>query len=131
MESVENNASNLEELQDRITQSAILNTVLAAAPQLVEFYPKIISGIDMLSDGIDNFLGEDKMIVITRKKGITRAIILNTKVDFSLTNEMKIEAKENAVVNNYEKNEWKQKLLESSVLQTLKEKYERLQPTEE
>lgn len=123
--------NHLEELQDRITQSAILNTVLAAAPQLVEFYPKIVSGIDMLSDGIDNFLGDDKMVVITRKNGKTRAIILNTKVEFTLTNEMKIEAKENAVKENYEKNEWKQKLLESSIFQTLKEKHERLQPTEE
>lgn len=128
---MEDNSNNLEELQDRITQSAILNTVLAAAPQLVEFYPKILSGLEMLSEGIDTFLGEDKMIVITRKNGKTRAIVLNTKIAFSLTNEMKIEAKENAVTSNYEKEEWKKKLLESSVLQTLKEKHERLQPPEE
>lgn len=122
---------NMESLQDRITQSAILNTVLTAAPQIVEFYPKILSGIEMLSDGIDNFLGEDKMIVITRKNGKTRAIVLNTKVEFSLTNSMKIEAKENAVINNYEKNEWKEKLLNSDIFQTLKEKNERLMPREE
>lgn len=123
--------NSIEDLQDRITQSAILNTVLAAAPQLVEFYPKIISGIEMLSDGIDNFLGDDKMVVITRKNGKTRAIVLNTRVEFTLTNEMKVEAKENAVTSNYEKNEWKQKLLESSVFQTLREKHERLNPSEE
>lgn len=118
--------NSLEDLQDRITQNAILNTVLTAAPQLVEMYPKIISGIEMLSDGIDNFLGDDKMVVITRKNGKTRAVILNTKVEFNLSNQMKIEAKENAVLNNYEKNEWKEKLLESGVMQTIKEKHERL-----
>lgn len=117
---------NIESLQDRITQNLFINGILTAAPQIVEFLPQIKTGIETVSNKIDKFLGEDKMVVLTRKNGRTKAIVLNTKVAFRLSNEMKIEANENAVISNYDKEEWKAKLMESEIFQMLQEKHDRL-----
>lgn len=119
-------------LEDKIQESFMINSALAFMPSLPEMYPKIVSGIDMLDGGIDSFLGDnEKMVVVTRRNGVTRAIILNTQMNFTLTNSMKLDAPNgNPVINNYEKNEWKKKLLDSMPMQTLKERHERLSAQE-
>lgn len=118
-------------LEDKIQESFFINSVLTFVPNLPHLYPKIVDGLDMISNGIDNFLGEDeKMVVITRSKGVTRAIILDRKKEFTLTNTMKLTAGNGAILNSYEKNEWKNKLLEHTAMQTLKERYENTKPLE-
>ncbi len=115
------------ELDGRSQMVFMLSAALMAKPELAKMYPQISNGIDMLSNGIDTYLGDnEKMIVLVRKNGVTRAIELNPKIAFTISNEMKLEATENPVVNNYEKEEWKQKLLDSVPIQMIKEKYEKM-----
>lgn len=113
-------------LEDQLTMSLIIQGALAAMPDLPKMYPKIVGGIDMLEKGIDSFLEDGKMVVVTKKNGVTMAIVLNTNVPFSLTNEMKMEAEKDPVIGKYEKSEYKEKLLSSMPMQVLKERYEKM-----
>lgn len=112
-------------LDDQLGQTLMMQAVLAAAPQIVGMYPKIIGLVDMLDNAIDDYLEDGKMIVLTKKNGVTLAIVLDTKKQFTLTNEVMLEGKENPVINKYEKSEWKVKVLNCTALQILKERYEK------
>lgn len=118
--------------ESQLQQSLMINGALAAMPQLINLYPQIQGLPDMIQKGIEDYLGDnEKMIVLTRKNGVTRAIVLDAKVPFTLTNEMKLEAQTTPVKANYELQEYKQKLLDSVIFQTLKEKYEKQNPQDQ
>lgn len=121
-------------IADQAQQMIFIQGLLLAMPDLPKFYPQIKGVIDMLDKQVEDYLGDDeKMVVIVRKKGITRAIVLNPKITFTLNNKMGLEAegKISPVLNNYEKNEYKNKLVESGPLQILKERYEKTVTPEE
>ncbi|MCC6721755.1 MAG: hypothetical protein IT243_06090 [Bacteroidia bacterium] len=115
----------IKNLEDKIQQSLMANGLLTAFPQLIDLYPKIISLIEIFDTEIDKYLDEqNKIIVIAKKNGKTRAIILDGTKEFTLTNEMKINATHSPVISNYNKNDIKEKILNSTVLNILKTKYE-------
>lgn len=116
-------------LEQQAQQQMFIQTLLLAMPDLPKFFPQIQGALDMIDKSIEGYLGDDeKMIVVVRKNGISRAIVLNPKINFSITNKMELEAegKVSPVIANYEKNEYKSKLLESGPLQILKERYEKI-----
>lgn len=122
-----------QSFQDQLQQSVMIQGILTAMPQLINFYPQLIGLVDMLDKTIEEKLGDnEKMIVLVRRNGVTRMIELNTNIPFTLSNDMKIDAKGEVspLLNNYEKDEYKAKLLNHSIVQTLKEKYEKRDTTQ-
>lgn len=120
-----------KKLDDQVGLMFMIQAVLQSKPELIKMYPQLMGLVDMIESKSQEFLGNnEKMIVLTRVNGVTRAIILNTTIDFTFTNKMKLEAQGNQspVLNNYELSEYKQKLLSSMPVQMLKERYEKMHP---
>jgi len=115
----------MENLDDSLTQSLMINGVLTAMPQLIQLYPQLIGLVDMIEKGIDNYMESGKMVVLTKKNGVTLLITLDTSKPFTLNNEIMLEGNENPVLTKFEKTELKNKLLSSVIMQTLKDKYEK------
>ncbi len=106
--SIENNST----LEDQLGQSMMIQGILSTMPQIVEFYPQIEGLIQMGEGKLDEFMDEDKMVVISKRNGKTFAIILDKKIKFNIDNNFDIEADNgtNPVVKTFEKDEWKAKL---------------------
>jgi len=115
----------MENLDDSLTQSLMINGVLTAMPQLIQLYPQLIGLVDMIEKGIDDYMESGKMVVLTKKNGVTLLITLDTSKPFTLNNEIMLEGNENPVLTKFEKTELKNKLLSSVIMQTLKDKYEK------
>lgn len=118
-------------LQDSIKQTFAIEGLLMAIPSLPSFYPQLISLLEMLEKQIDEHLGNnEKMLVLTKKNGITFLLTLDTSKNFTIDNKIVFNGDESAVISTYEKNEWKEKLLSSSALLTLKDRYDKMDKTE-
>lgn len=117
-------------LEDKIGQALMINGIIAAMPQIVEFYPQIESLITKGENKLEEFMDEEKMVVLSKKNGRIFAIILDKKVQFTIDNNFDIEANNgtNPVIKTFEKNEWKDKLQNNAIMQTLKERFEKLNP---
>lgn len=119
-------------LNDQVQQMVFIQGLLMAMPDLPKYYPQAIGFIDMIDKQVEDYLGNDeKIVVVMRKNGVTRALVLNAKIDFTISSKMIIEGEGpiSPVIANYEKNEYKNKLLESTPLQIVKEKYEAMKDT--
>lgn len=117
-------------LENEIGQMMLVQTVLTAVPDLVKMFPKIDSLIEMLDKGIDDYLSSGKMLVVTKRNNMTLALVLDTNKEFTLSNKMVLDGDQGSVLNQYEKAEWKNKLVNSVIYQTLKERYEKLSDEE-
>lgn len=120
-------------LEQRTQELTTINTVLTMMPDLVKLYPHIQPLIDTIEGFIDSSLGDgEKMIVITKINGLTRATVFDTKKEFTLSNNMKIVTpiEGSPVIKMYKKEEYKQKLINSIPMQVLKEKYDKMDKKE-
>lgn len=120
-------------LADQAQNQLFFQTLLMSMPDLPKFYPQIEGIVNTIDKYSEDYLGDDeKMIVIVRKNGVTRAVVLNPKIDFTISNKMSIEGKGSIspLIANYEKEEYKQKLFELSIIKELKERYEKMDLSE-
>lgn len=120
---------------DEIKQVLAVEGLLTAMPHLLKFYPQLLELIGKADKGIDDILGDnenEKMIVLTKKEGITLLIVLDRNKQFTLNNKVELDGSEgNPILSKYEKNEWKNKILNSTAMQIIKEKYEKENPPSE
>jgi hypothetical protein len=121
-------------LEEKTQSMFAIQSALMLYPDLVKLYPQLIGIVDFLDKQIDGYLGDDdKMVVIARKKGRTAALVFNPKIKFSLTNELEIitNSDVNPLMEQYGKDKYKAKLLDLPFVQTLKDRYERMDPAEQ
>lgn len=120
-------------LADQAQQQLFFQTLMMSMPDIVKFYPQIENIVNTINKSGEEYLGDDKkMILIVKKRGVTRAVILNAQSDFTITNgkdTFSIEGNKDVILANYEKEEYRKKLFELPIIQMLKEKYEKLAST--
>lgn len=120
-------------LEEKAQTLFTIQSLLLLYPDLPKMYPQLVNIIDFLKKQIETFLGDDeKMIVIARKNGKTAALVFNPKIKFSLTTDLQIitDSTINPLLSQYGMDKYQAKLMDLPIIQSMKERYEKMDPTE-